>query len=100
MYMRTPLKDESENSWRHLLCSDTNATKAKQFKKLFEEIEGLEVDVLRLVGGSLSSLSMGKVDGEGYSRSSMWCPLTELRFDTGCMYKVGQFVKRSKLGDT
>ncbi|TGO28969.1 hypothetical protein BPAE_0020g00140 [Botrytis paeoniae] len=75
---------------KHLLCSDTNATKAKEFKKLFEEIKGLELDVLRLVGGSLSSLSMGRVDGDGYSRSTMWCPLMELRFDTGSMYKVGQ----------
>ncbi|KAF7919537.1 uncharacterized protein EAE98_009377 [Botrytis deweyae] len=84
---------------KHLLCSDTNATKAKEFKKLFEEIEGLELDVLRLVGGSLSSLSMGKVDSDGYSRSTMWCPLTELRFDTGSVYKVGQFVKKTKLSD-
>ncbi|KAF7892648.1 uncharacterized protein EAF02_000186 [Botrytis sinoallii] len=84
---------------KHLLCSDTDATKAKEFKKLFEEIEGLELDVLRLVGGSLSSLSMGKVDSDGYSRSTMWCPLTELRFDTGSVYKVGQFVKKVKLSD-
>ncbi|TGO07773.1 hypothetical protein BTUL_0248g00160 [Botrytis tulipae] len=85
---------------KHLLCSDTNTTKTKEFKELFEEIEGLELDVLRLVGGSLSSLSMGKLDSDGYSRSTMWCPLTELRFDTGSVYKVGQFVKRAKLGDT
>ncbi|TGO54506.1 hypothetical protein BCON_0106g00230 [Botryotinia convoluta] len=85
---------------KHLLCSNTNATKAKEFKKLFEEIKGLELDVLRLVGGSLSSLSMGKLDNDGYSRSTMWCPLTELRFDTGSMYKVGQFAKRAKLGNT
>ncbi|KAF7958513.1 hypothetical protein EAE96_002056 [Botrytis aclada] len=44
---------------KHLFCSDANATKAKEFKKLFEEIEGLELDVLRLVGALLSSLSMG-----------------------------------------
>ncbi|CCD54994.1 hypothetical protein ACHAO1_008213 [Botrytis cinerea] len=73
---------------KHLLCSDTSKTKAKEFKKLFEEVEGLELDVLRLVGESLSSLSMGKVDGDGYSTSTMWCPLTELRFDTGTMYEV------------
>ncbi|THV54956.1 hypothetical protein BGAL_0017g00040 [Botrytis galanthina] len=85
---------------KHLLCSDANATKTKEFKKLFEEIEGFELDVLRLVGGSLSSLSMGKLDSDGYSRSTMWCPLTELRFDTGSMYKVGPFVKRAKSGDT
>lgn len=85
---------------KHLLCSDANATKTKEFKKLFEGIEGLELDVLRLVGGSLSSLSMGKLDSDGYSRSTMWCPLTELRFDTGSMYKVGPFVKRAKSGDT
>ncbi|KAF5878624.1 uncharacterized protein Bfra_000791 [Botrytis fragariae] len=85
---------------KHLLCSNTDATKAKEFKKLFKEIEGLELDVLRLVSGSLSSLSMGKVDGEGYSTSTMWCPLTELRFDTGSMYKVGQSVKKAKSGDT
>ncbi|TGO54142.1 hypothetical protein BOTNAR_0276g00020 [Botryotinia narcissicola] len=85
---------------KHLLCSDTNATKTKEFKELFQEIEGLELDVLRLVGGSLSSLSMGKLDSDGYSRSTLWCPLTELRFDTGSMYKVGPFVKRAKSGDT
>ncbi|KAK6614461.1 hypothetical protein H4I96_00782 [Botrytis cinerea] len=73
---------------KHLLCSDTSKTKAKVFKKLFAEVEGLELDVLRLVGESLSSLSMGKVDGDGYSTSTMWCPLTELRFDTGTMYEV------------
>ncbi|KAF7906093.1 hypothetical protein EAF00_000372 [Botryotinia globosa] len=85
---------------KYLLCSDTNATKTKEFKELFQEIEGLELDVLRLVGGSLSSLSMGKLESDGYSRSTMWCPLTELRFDTGSMYKVGPSVKMAKSGDT
>ncbi|TEY70385.1 hypothetical protein BOTCAL_0105g00270 [Botryotinia calthae] len=73
---------------KHLLCSDTNAKKAKEFKELFEEVEGIELDVLRLVGGSLSSLSMGKVGGDGYSTSTMWCPLTELRFDTETLYGI------------
>ncbi|TGO35578.1 hypothetical protein BHYA_0153g00120 [Botrytis hyacinthi] len=85
---------------KYLLCSDTNATKTNEFKKLFKEIEGLELDILRLVGGSLSSLSMGKLDSNGYSRSTMWCPLTKSRFDTGSIYKVGPFVKRVKSGDT
>ncbi|KAF7937710.1 uncharacterized protein EAE97_007506 [Botrytis byssoidea] len=56
---------------KHLLCSDTDATKTKEFKELFQEIEGLELDVLKLVGRSLSGLSMGKLDSNGYLKSTM-----------------------------
>lgn len=74
---------------KHLLTADTANVKstAKTFKDLFNEVDGLELRVLRFVASLLNDMALGKPDSGGFSRLSMHCPLTGKKFATGSVFK-------------
>ncbi|QSZ28646.1 hypothetical protein DSL72_003145 [Monilinia vaccinii-corymbosi] len=79
-----------------LLCPDKIT--ARTFGDLFETIEGLEIEVLRLVGSSLKSIFLGKARG-GRSRVFLLCPLTETEFGTVKEFKIGHKPVAPKFGN-
>lgn len=64
----------------HLFCP--GVTTAIIFRDLFNEIEGLELGVLRLVGSSLETIGLKKPNSEKHSAVTLVCPLTGKKFGT------------------
>ncbi|KAI9650151.1 hypothetical protein NHQ30_000164 [Ciborinia camelliae] len=76
-----------ESYAKHLFCPDMTTT-ANHFKDLFKSIDGLELEVLRLVGSSLEGMSLGRPKSDGFSAVRLLCPLTEEDFKTEMMLKA------------
>lgn len=76
-----------ESYANHLLCPDK--TTAITFNDLFKMVEGLELEVLRLVGSSLKTISLKKPKDE-LSTVLLLCPLTDMKFETVKELKVKQ----------
>ncbi|KAB8302828.1 hypothetical protein EYC80_006170 [Monilinia laxa] len=84
-----------ESYANYLLCPDK--TTARTFNDLFKTVECLELEVLRLVGSSLKTISLKKPKN-GLSTVLLLCPLADMKFETVKELKVKQLEpKMSKL---
>lgn len=72
----------------YLLSDDSPPVLAKTFEDLFQEVEGFELKLSRLVCSALNGLSLGKRKTDGFCAVSMRSPLTGSKFNTGCTLKV------------